>query len=289
MPKRKMELAVISDLHLGTYGCHAKQLLQYLKSIDPDVLILNGDIIDIWNFSKNYFPKSHMHVLRQILKMAEHGTKTYYITGNHDEALRKYSGIQLGNFILDDKVILKLNGKKVWFFHGDIFDATTKGWARIIAKLGGKGYDILIWTNRLINDILNYFGKEKVSLSKKVKSGVKKAVKWITNFEDIAASLAIDQKFDIVVCGHIHQPQDRMIQNDHGAVRYLNSGDWVENCTALEYDQGEWTLYKHPVTILNPVHNEVEEMMDDQEFDFQVFNLQSFYDTQKVSAMSKHT
>jgi UDP-2,3-diacylglucosamine pyrophosphatase LpxH len=113
MSKRKVEVLIISDIHLGTYGCHAKELLTYLKSVDPDILVLNGDIIDIWNFSKSYFPKSHMHVLRQILKMAENGTKTYYITGNHDEALRKYSGTKLGNFILDDKLILDLEDQKI--------------------------------------------------------------------------------------------------------------------------------------------------------------------------------
>ncbi|HMR88213.1 MAG TPA: UDP-2,3-diacylglucosamine diphosphatase [Saprospiraceae bacterium] len=245
MNKRHIELVVLSDLHLGTYGCHANQLLDYLKSIDPQTLILNGDIIDIWNFSKNYFPKSHMQVLRQILKMTEKGTTTYYITGNHDEALRKYSGLKIGKFHLEDKLILNLDGKKTWIFHGDIFDATTKGWAKILAKLGGKGYDVLIWTNRLINDILHYFGKEKISLSKRVKSGVKKAVQWISNFETIAAELAIDQHFDTVICGHIHQPQQRIIESPNGNVLYLNSGDWVENCTSLEYNHGSWTLYKH--------------------------------------------
>jgi len=245
MNKRHIELVVLSDLHLGTYGCHANQLLDYLKSIDPETLILNGDIIDIWNFNKNYFPKSHMQVLRQILKMTEKGTNTYYLTGNHDEALRKYSGLKIGKFHLEDKLILNLDGKKTWIFHGDIFDATTKGWAKILAKLGGKGYDILIWTNRLINDVLNYFGKDKISLSKRVKSGVKKAVQWISNFETIAAELAIDQHFDTVICGHIHQPQQRLIETNKGKVLYLNSGDWVENCTALEYHYGLWTLYKH--------------------------------------------
>ncbi|MBK7636121.1 MAG: UDP-2,3-diacylglucosamine diphosphatase [Saprospiraceae bacterium] len=209
MSKRKLEIVVISDTHLGTYGCHAQELLQYLKGIDPDILVLNGDTVDIWNFSKSYFPKSHMQVLRQILKMTENGTKTYYITGNHDETLRKYSGTQLGNFILDDKLILDLDGQKIWIFHGDVFDATTKGWARIIAKLGGKGYDILILLNRLINDVLRYFGKEKISFSKRVKKSVKKAVSWINNFEETASILAIDQKYNVVICGHIHQPQDK--------------------------------------------------------------------------------
>ncbi len=288
MVKRKVDILVISDTHLGTYGCHADQLHDYLKSIDTKILILNGDIIDIWNFSKSYFPKSHMQVLRQILKMTEKGTKTYYITGNHDEALRKYSGTVLGNLVLDDKLILDIDGKKIWVFHGDIFDATTQGWARIIAKLGGKGYDILIWINRLVNHILQYFGKEKISLSKRVKSGVKKAVSWISNFESTAATLAIDQNFDIVICGHIHQPQNKWVYSDHGRVLYLNSGDWVENCTALEYSDNNWTLYKHPVGPPDLVHNEIINAdADDEEEkneDWSVFNLKSLYENPVFSS-----
>ena len=284
MIKRHVELVVLSDLHLGTYGCQAKQLQNYLKTIDPEMLVLNGDIIDIWNFSKSYFPKSHIQVLRQIIRMTEKGTKTYYLTGNHDEALRKYSGTVIGNFVLDDKLILELDGKKIWLFHGDIFDTTTKGWARILAKLGGKGYDILIWTNRLINDLLQYFGREKISFSKRVKSSVKKAVKWISNFETTAAALAIDQKFDTVICGHIPQPQDRIIQLEHGSVHYLNSGDWVENCTALEYNDRQWTLYKYPDNITNLVHNEIVQEDDEDNFNnLSVFNLTSLYEIQRVS------
>ncbi|HMT53344.1 MAG TPA: UDP-2,3-diacylglucosamine diphosphatase [Saprospiraceae bacterium] len=286
MIKRHVELVVLSDLHLGTYGCQAKQLQNYLKTIDPEMLVLNGDIIDIWNFSKSYFPKNHIQVLRQIIRMTEKGTKTYYLTGNHDEALRKYSGTVIGNFVLDDKLILELDGKKIWLFHGDIFDTTTKGWARILAKLGGKGYDILIWTNRLINDLLQYFGREKISFSKRVKSSVKKAVKWISNFETTAAALAIDQKFDTVICGHIHQPQDRIIQLEHGSVHYLNSGDWVENCTALEYNDGQWTLYKYPDNITNLVHNEIVQEDDEDNFNnLSVFNLTSLYEIQRVSKL----
>ncbi|MBK9255026.1 MAG: UDP-2,3-diacylglucosamine diphosphatase [Saprospiraceae bacterium] len=243
--KRKVDVAVISDTHLGTYGCHAKELLDYLRSIEPDMLILNGDIIDIWNLSKSYFPKAHMQVIRHILKMAEKGCKVYYITGNHDEMLRKYEGTKIGNVQLEDKLILALDGKIIWFFHGDVFDSTTKGWAKVIAKLGGKGYDLLILFNRFVNKILNYFGKEKMSLSKKIKSGVKHAVKWISNFETTAAELAIDQEYDVVVCGHIHQPLKKVISNKAGSVLYMNSGDWVENCTALEYMAGEWTIYTY--------------------------------------------
>jgi UDP-2,3-diacylglucosamine pyrophosphatase LpxH len=240
--KRKLEVVVVSDTHLGTYGCHAKELLFYLRSVEPSILILNGDIIDIWNFSKSWFPKSHMQVIRQILKMAEGGCIVYYITGNHDEALRKYEGTTLGNVHLEDKLILSLDGSIVWFFHGDIFDATTKGWAKILAKSGGKGYDLLILINRFINRILEGLGREKMSFSKKVKSGVKKAVQWINNFEITAAELAAAQDFDVVVCGHIHQPEKRMIETSKGKILYMNSGDWVENCTSLEYFNGNWQI-----------------------------------------------
>ncbi|MBC7884168.1 MAG: UDP-2,3-diacylglucosamine diphosphatase [Saprospiraceae bacterium] len=279
MPKRKVEIVVISDTHLGTYGCHADQLLQYLKSIDPDTLVLNGDIIDIWNFSKSYFPKSHIHVLRQILKLTEKGTKTYYITGNHDEALRMYSGTAIGHFLIDDKLILHIDGKKVWIFHGDIFDATTKGWARIMARLGGKGYDLLILTNRLINELLSYLGYEKISFSKKIKSGVKKAVKWIADFENIAATLAIDQHFDTVICGHIHHPQSSIITNQKGSVHYLNSGDWVESCTALEYHEGQWVLYRHAdAPLTDPVHNEIDPTVEEAEPELSLFNIKTIYE-----------
>jgi UDP-2,3-diacylglucosamine pyrophosphatase LpxH len=183
-------------------------------------------------------------VIREILKMMESGTLVYYITGNHDEALRKYSGTRVGNLLLDDKLVLELDGKKTWIFHGDVFDATTKGSAKIIAKLGGQGYDFLIWLNHWSNKLLTFFGKEKMSFSKKIKNSVKKAVSWIADFEQTAAELAIEKGFDYVVCGHIHQPQMRTVTNEKGSVTYLNSGDWIENLTALEYNEGNWIL-KH--------------------------------------------
>ena len=257
--KKEAEIVILSDLHLGTYGCHSQELLQYLKSINPSKLILNVDIIDIWNFSKSYFPKSHMQVVRQILKMGEKGTEIYYITGNHDEALRKYSGTKLGSIVIDDKVILEVDGKKIWVFHGDIFDTSTKGGAKFLAKLGGKGYDMLILLNLFTNKILRIFGYEKISFSKRIKSSVKKAVKWISNFEDIASSLAIDQGFDVVICGHIHKPQMRTFVNENGSVLYLNSGDWVEHCTALEYIDGEWSMFFQPEVILQTNEIEIDE------------------------------
>ncbi len=256
--KRKIPLVVISDVHLGTYGCQAKELLHYLKSIQPQTLVLNGDIIDIWSFSKSYFPASHMDVLRQIIKMSSLGTRVVYITGNHDETLRKYSDIILGNFELADKLILDLDGKKTWIFHGDVFDSSTKGYAKILAKLGGKGYDLLILMNSFINWILVLLGKEKRSYSKMIKDSVKKAVAFISDFETTAAEIAIEKNYSYVVCGHIHKPQMKEIQNEHGKVMYLNSGDWIENLTALEYKKEKWRIYKYDKK--DYLHNDVIEI-----------------------------
>jgi len=245
MIKRPVDVAVISDVHLGTYGCHANELLTYLKSISPQILVLNGDIIDGWQFSKRYFPVSHMSVIKEIFSLASKGTRVVYITGNHDEALRRYSDLSLGNFLLTDKFLLEIDGKTTWIFHGDVFDNTTKGSAKILAKLGGHGYDLLILLNRLVNFISKMLGKEKVSLSKKVKNAVKKAVTYINNFETTVAELAIEQKYDNVICGHIHMPAKKKIETTAGSVMYLNSGDWIENLTALEYTDKEWTIYQH--------------------------------------------
>jgi UDP-2,3-diacylglucosamine pyrophosphatase LpxH len=245
MIKRPVDVAVISDVHLGTYGCHANELLTYLKSISPQILVLNGDIIDGWQFSKRYFPVSHMSVIKEIFSLASKGTRVVYITGNHDEALRRYSDLSLGNFLLTDKFLLEIDGKTTWIFHGDVFDNTTKGSAKILAKLGGQGYDLLILLNRLVNFFSKMMGKEKVSLSKKVKNAVKKAVTYINNFETTVAELAIEQKYDNVICGHIHMPTKKKIETTAGSVMYLNSGDWIENLTALEYTDKEWTIYQH--------------------------------------------
>jgi UDP-2,3-diacylglucosamine pyrophosphatase LpxH len=245
MNKRKLDAVVLSDVHLGTYGCHATELITYLRSIEPKLLVLNGDIVDIWQFRKHYFPAAHMQVIKEIFSLMSKGTEIVYITGNHDESLRRYSGLRLGNFRLEDKLVIDMDGQRTWIFHGDVFDATTKGSAKLIAKLGGHGYDILILVNRAINWILKSIGREKMSLSKKVKNSVKKAVSWIGDFEQTAAELAIENQYSTVICGHIHQPQIRTVETDKGSVVYMNSGDWIENLTSLEYNEGQWEIYQY--------------------------------------------
>ena len=245
MNKRKLDAVVLSDVHLGTYGCHATELITYLRSIEPKLLVLNGDIVDIWQFRKHYFPAAHMQVIKEIFSLMSKGTEIVYITGNHDESLRRYSGLRLGNFRLEDKLVIDMDGQRTWIFHGDVFDATTKGSAKLIAKLGGHGYDILILVNRAINWILKSIGREKMSLSEKVKNSVKKAVSWIGDFEQTAAELAIENQYSTVICGHIHQPQIRTVETDKGSVVYMNSGDWIENLTSLEYNEGQWEIYQY--------------------------------------------
>lgn len=245
--KRDVDLVVVSDVHLGTYGCHAKELLRYLKSIRPKQLLLNGDIIDVWQFSKRYWPESHMKVVRKILKFVAEGVPVTYLTGNHDEMLRKFADFELGSLTLTNKLSLHVDKKKAWVFHGDIFDVTMQH-SKWLARLGAIGYDSLILLNSSVNWMLTKLGREKMSLSKKIKNSIKNAVKFINDFEVTAATLAIEKGYEYVICGHIHQPEIRQIQTEKGIVTYLNSGDWVENLTALEYHQGNWSIYRYHAT-----------------------------------------
>lgn len=244
MKRRIIEVAVLSDIHLGTYGCRADEVLNYLRSIKPKKLILNGDIVDAWQFKKKYWPTSHTRVLKEVLNLASKGCMVYYLPGNHDEVFRRFVGYKLGNIKVENKVVLDLDGKLAWFFHGDVFDVTMQH-SRWLTRLGSEGYDFLIWLNYKVNKWLDFMGKEKKSFSKLIKNGVKGAVKYINQFEDMCADIAIEKKYDYVVCGHIHQPEIRRITRHNGSVLYLNSGDWIENLTALEYQNEQWSIYTY--------------------------------------------
>ncbi|WP_316786198.1 UDP-2,3-diacylglucosamine diphosphatase [Pedobacter frigiditerrae] len=244
MEKREVEIVVISDVHLGTYGCHAKELLKYLKSIKPKKIVLNGDIIDIWQFSKRYWPETHMKVIRKLMKFVVEGVPVYYLTGNHDELLRKFADLHMGAFHLQNKLVLDIDGKKGWFFHGDVFDVTMQH-SKWLAKMGAIGYDSLILINSFVNWCLALIGRQKMSFSQKIKAKFKDAVKFINSFEQTAAELAIEKGYEYVVCGHIHQAENRKITTELGDVIYLNSGDWVESLTALEYANKEWKIFRY--------------------------------------------
>jgi len=263
--KRQVDIIVISDVHLGTYGCRAKELLHYLKSVKPKIVVLNGDIIDIWQFSKSYWPKSHMKVIKHLMNWLSKGVKVYYITGNHDEMLRKFEGFKMGSFQILNKLVLELeNNEKAWIFHGDVFDVTMQH-SKWLAKLGAIGYNSLIMINSFANWISeSVFNNGKLSFSKKLKNSVKSAVKFINSFEQTAADIGISNNYHYVICGHIHHPEMRMIEHEQGRIMYLNSGDWIENLSALEYHNGSWTLFRFDdserVAMLNVQEEETDEM-----------------------------
>ena len=242
IPKRPVDLVIISDVHLGAFGCHARELLQYLRSIKPKTLILNGDIIDIWQFRKRYYPKSHLMVIRYLTGLITKNTKVYYITGNHDELMRKFVKFNIGAFKLVNKLLIEIEGKKAWIFHGDVFDITMQH-SKWLAKFGSLGYDLLILLNSFVNFILTSCGQQKISFSKRIKHSVKRAVSFINKFEETAAGIAISKGYSYVICGHIHQPEMRTVSNAQGSVIYMNSGDWVENLSAIEYHEGRWKIY----------------------------------------------
>ena len=281
MPKREVDLFIISDVHLGTYGCHAKELLSYLKSIKPKKIILNGDIIDIWQFSKSYWPESHMKVMRRIMKFVSEGVPVYYLTGNHDEMLRKFADLKIGSFRLLNKMVLNLDGNKAWIFHGDVFDVTMQN-SKWLAKLGAIGYDSLILLNSFTNWFLTSMGREKMSFSKRIKAKLKDAVKFINDFENTASDLAIDKGYKYVICGHIHQPEMRTIISAKGNVLYLNSGDWVESLTALEYHKGQWSIYKYQPENFVDQNAENDDMHDSQDLDA-MLDIKSLFSQFKMS------
>jgi len=242
-----LEIVVISDLHLGTYGCHAEELALYLESIQPKVLVLNGDIIDFWYLHWRYWPKSHMRVLELLIAKASQGVQVYYLTGNHDDLLRRFSSLFLGNFSLVDKLVLEVEGKSYWIFHGDVLDSTLDeaGFlTRFLTQLGGWGYDRLILINRVINKLMRFLGRPRLSLAKIVRAKSKDAAAHLLRFEETLADLAAEKNYYGVICGHVHAPTlKKLFSAKHQReVLYLNSGDWVEHLTALEFSASEWRL-----------------------------------------------
>ena len=212
----------------------------------------------MWQFSKRYWPQSHMQIVKHITGLLSKGTRVTYLTGNHDEMLRKFAGFRLGNFQIANKKVIQLSGKSAWIFHGDVFDVTMQH-SKWLAKLGAVGYDTLIVLNTFVNFVMRVFGRGKISLSKKIKDSVKQAVKFINDFERTAADIAIENGYNYVICGHIHQPEMKEIINHHGSIMYLNSGDWIENLTALEYNNGEWVIYKYDEATMMKIREDEEE------------------------------
>ncbi|MBP7951969.1 MAG: UDP-2,3-diacylglucosamine diphosphatase [Sphingorhabdus sp.] len=229
-PKRKYRTIWISDIHLGTKGCNAEMLVDFLQSVECETLYLVGDIVDGWRLRKGwYWPDAHNEVLRRLLKMAHRGTRVVYIPGNHDEMFRDYVGFSFGGIELHmDAIHITADGRKLLVTHGDAYDGVVL-YAKWLAFFGDSAYNILLSANVALNKIRRLLGLPYWSLSSHLKKRVKNAVSFVYQFEEAVAREAEQRGIDGVVCGHIHTAEIRQIEN----ITYYNDGDWVESCTAL--------------------------------------------------------
>ena len=226
----RIEALFISDVHLGSKGSNATQVLEILKHYQPEYLFLVGDIIDGWLLKRKFrWPQSHTNVLRKILSYSKNGTKVIYIPGNHDEFMRDYDDFHFGNIEIHNDYIWN----NTYITHGDLYDGVVK--LKWLGVLGSIGYDLAISIDRTLKS----WGYKR-SLSKYLKDKVKEAVKFITSFEEEIVRQGIKHNCSTVICGHIHHPEDKLINN----VRYLNSGDWIENNSYIIYVDGEYTVIK---------------------------------------------
>jgi len=226
----------LSDLHLGSNGCQARELSAFLKSVRCETLYLVGDVIDMWRLkSKWYWPGKHNRVISRILKMARKGTRVVYIPGNHDEGARQYAGLNFGGVeVMLDAEHVTADGRRLYISHGDQFDMVVKH-AKALSMLGSASYELLLRINRHYNRIRKIFGMNYWSLSQFLKLKVKSACTYISKFEDALTDEAKRKGFDGVVCGHIHKAEIRSDAR-HEGMMYYNCGDWVESCTALVED-----------------------------------------------------
>ena len=226
----KIEALFISDVHLGSKGSNAEQVLDVLKQYQPEYLFLVGDIVDGWLLKRKFrWPQSHTNVIRKIMSYSKNGTKVIYLPGNHDEFAREYLDLNFGNIEIHNEYIWN----NTYITHGDLYDGVVK--LKWLGILGSIGYDFAISIDRRLKK-LGY----KRSLSKFLKDKVKEAVKFITSFEDELCRQAIKHNCKTVMCGHIHHPEDKLI----GDVRYLNCGDWIENNSYIIYNENEYTVIK---------------------------------------------
>jgi UDP-2,3-diacylglucosamine pyrophosphatase LpxH len=228
--RRRYRTIWISDVHLGTRGCAAEMLIDFLDSVDSETMFLVGDIIDGWRLKKKfYWPATHNDIVWRVLKRAKRGTRVVYIPGNHDEMFRQFTGMNFGGVEIRRKAIHETaDGRKLLVLHGDEFDAIMLA-HRWLAFVGDTLYGALMRCNHLLNVVRGWLNLPYWSLSKHAKHKVKNAVEFIGRFEEVVAHEAGVRGVDGVVCGHIHNAEMR----DIAGVQYYNDGDWVEGCTAL--------------------------------------------------------
>lgn len=225
----RIEALFISDVHLGSKGSNANEVLTVLKQYQPDYLFLVGDIIDGWLLKRKFrWPQSHTNVIRKIMSYSKNGTKVIYIPGNHDEFMRDYEDLHFGNIEIHNEYVWK----DTYITHGDLYDGVVK--LKWLGILGSVGYDLAIGIDRRLKS----WGYKR-SLSKFLKNSVKEAVKFMTSFEEEIVRQGIKHNCHTVMCGHIHHPDDKIVNG----VRYLNTGDWIENNSYIIYD-GEYKVIK---------------------------------------------
>ena len=245
----KYKAIIVSDLHLGTKDSKAKEFIEFLDLHPTDLLILNGDIVDGWALNRGAkWKKQHTKVLYKLLKLS-HKTKIIWIRGNHDEFISEFIGMNFNNIEIREDYVLETTKwfiddvyirERYYIFHGDIIDIFISKYTWL-AKIGSVGYDLALWLNRWYNKYRTWRKLPYKSISQKLKSAVKTATNYINDFETTAIKMATKKGCDGVICGHIHQPADTMI----GKARYLNSGDWVENRTAILLDsQNEFSIFR---------------------------------------------
>ena len=226
----KVQALFISDVHLGSKGSNAEQVLDVLKQYQPEYLFLVGDIIDGWLLKRKFrWPQSHTNVIRKIMSYSKNGTKVIYLPGNHDEFAREYLDLNFGNIEIHNEYIWN----NTYITHGDLYDGVVK--LKWLGVLGSVGYDLAISIDRKLKS----FGYKR-SLSKFLKNSVKEAVKFMTSFEQEIVRQGVKHNCDTVMCGHIHHPDDKIIDG----VRYLNTGDFIENNSYIIYNNNEYTVFK---------------------------------------------
>ena len=240
MQRKQFRSVFISDAHLGSRGCKAEVLAAFLKSIDTRTLYLVGDIVDFWRLeSRSYWPAAHNEVVRHILKLVKRGTRVVFVPGNHDEAVRSYVGMNFGGIEIQMQDVHRcLDGRRLLITHGDQYDLVVRH-SRLLSKIGSSAYEVLLRLNNSYNHYRRWRGKPYWSLAQYMKSRVKKACTFISNFEDTLIREAKQKQLDGVVCGHIHHPA----HVDEDGFTYLNCGDWIEHCTAVvESETGHLSL-----------------------------------------------
>lgn len=238
----KCRALFLSDIHLGTRGCQAERLIDFLRHHEAETIYLVGDIVDCWAMKRGwYWPQSHNDVVQKLLRHARKGTRLIFIPGNHDEPFRDYCGTHFGGVeIMLDAIHEAEDGRRYLVTHGDEFDGVVK-YAKWLAVLGDGSYTTLLWMNRPLNWIRRRFGLGYWSLSAYVKLKVKNAVQFINDYEVALADEARRRGVDGVICGHIHHAEIR----DFNGITYMNDGDWVESCTAIiETDGGEFQIVR---------------------------------------------